>query len=73
MGRTPRDLLPPNKLTFSYRDVGEHTGLTRYHVARLVQDGTLKTAKIGDQRKITRASLAALIYELGESPTPEAA
>ena len=73
MGRTPRDSLPPNKLAFSYRDTADATGLTRYSVARLVQDGTLKTAKIAGHRKITRASLAAFIHELADPSATEAA
>jgi excisionase family DNA binding protein len=75
MGRTtpPRDLLPPNELAFTYRRAAAHTGLTKYAVSRLVQSGALKTMQIGDQRRITRASLSALIRELDDGPTPEAA
>jgi hypothetical protein len=68
--------MPPNKLAFSIRDATDITGLSRYAVARLVKSGDLKTAMVGQQPRITRASLVSLVQTFGggaHPPTSEAA
>lgn len=75
MGKAPpKELLPPNRVVFSFRDAAGHTGLSVYSVGLLVRDGTLKTTKIGSHSKITRASLAAFLDSVAADPSkPEAA
>jgi excisionase family DNA binding protein len=72
MSKAPKDPLPANKLAFTYRDAAKRTGLTRYYVAKLVEDGTLKTAPVAGRPRITRASLAAFIHNFADVPAEAA-
>ena len=63
MDSQDRAVRAPERLSFSYDDAAEASGLSRSTLKRLVADGRLHAICVGRRRLIPRADLERLLTE----------
>jgi excisionase family DNA binding protein len=57
----PEHSAPPIRLAYSVREAAEALGMAKQSVQNLINDGTLRSVKLGGRRVIPASALAELL------------